>query len=263
MARSPLRIAAEPVSDLAFCSERRSGEDLTGTPRGLLPDAIALYMTRTPSAAPSAAHQGEDPLRLFFRTRIKDLGKVLEIVGSLVGEALERSSDVEERSRWLVEANRIYMTAFKAAFRHREEVGPKYGLAALDASSSPYSEPWTTASMLLATLQSLVEQTDEIILRRTREFGSALDEAVGAGGESGEQATQRELKDMLGELAAALLATFEERIRYLLSVLENAVGEGLSDREVVELKDRYLSVRPRVILGLGACRPTPLFPSFG
>lgn len=212
-------------------------------------------MTRNPAGPPpAAAYQGEDPLRLFFRTRIKDLGQVLEIVGSLAAEALERSDDVEDRSRWLSEANYIFLTTFRAAFRHRQEDCKKYGLDAPDAvSKGVYSEPWWTTSPLLAFLQSLVELTDEIIFRRTREFGSTLDEAAtGGGAESSEQALQRELKDQLGELAGVLLATFEARMRYLRAVLENAGGEGLSDREAVELTDRYLSVRPRVILGLGA-----------
>jgi hypothetical protein len=211
-------------------------------------------MTRTPGGpSPAAAYQGEDPLRLFFRTRIKDLGQVLEIVGSLVAEALERSDDVENRSRWLLEANHIFLTISRAAFRHREEEFAKYGLSAADeASTAAYSEPWWTTSPLLASLQSLVEQTDEIIFRRTREFGSALDEANGgSGAESLEQAMQRELKDQLGELAGVLLATFEARIRFLHAVLDNAGGEGLSDREAVELTERYHTVRPRVILGLG------------
>lgn len=181
-------------------------------------DAIALFMTRNAPFSPhSPLFAGEDPLRLFFRTRIRDLGKVLEIVGSHVLEALDRSTDVDERSKWLSEANRIYLVVYKAALRHREEYSTKYGLAGAESSHSTYSEPWTTTTLLLSTLQVLVEQTDDIIFRRTREYGSVLDEAGGVSSETSEQATQRELKDMLGELAAALLATFEERIRYLLS----------------------------------------------
>jgi hypothetical protein len=117
-------------------------------------------------------------------------------------------------------------TTCKAAFNHREESNAKYGIERAET----LSEPWTSTSPSVDSLEYLVSYTETIIGKRSREFGSALDEepvrfggaeeesrpTQGAGNDlhSG-QAVQREFKEQLCELAAALFIAFEERMRYL------------------------------------------------
>lgn len=124
-------------------------------------------------------------------------------------------------------AGALGQTACKAAFRHREESNTKYGIERAET----LVEPWTSASSTVDALEYLVSYTESIIRERSREFGSSLDEVpVRFGGASAVekgnaaanelssgQLVQREFKEQLCELAAALFVSFEERIRYLLT----------------------------------------------
>ncbi|CDZ97230.1 Nuclear pore complex, Nup133 component (sc Nup133) [Phaffia rhodozyma] len=244
---------------LAACSDlwvyqnvRMGGNNQAGTPRGLLADGIHSLMSLSGFGA------GEDVVRLFFRTKARELGSVLDQVSIQLRSTLRIPSSTELTSKWLLEANRIFLASFKASFRHREETGVKYGIS---PSESSLSEPWTCTKAVLESLDYLVISTEAIIHQRSREFGSSLDEepssAEMSDGRFGApeikqgQETQREFKEQLCELAAALFSSFEERIRYLLNVIEhNTLGGTIDDREVITLKDRYLQLRSRVILDL-------------
>lgn len=99
--------------------------------------------------------------------------------------------------------------------------------------------------------------------------------AAGGGDMASAQTMQHEFKTQLSELAGVLFAAFEERIKYLLrsvgpssppcrpspltgpffllsSHLEmQSNADPALDREALALRDRYLTIRPRVIMSLG------------
>lgn len=116
----------------------------------------------------------------------------------------------------------LRQTSLRASFRHREETSEKYGIT----RSESLLEPWTCTPNVLDALEHLVSLTENIIRERSREQGSALDEepvrfggngsTSTAGAElSAGQAVQRELKEQLCELGAALCQGFEDRLRHL------------------------------------------------
>ncbi|KAL7410733.1 Non-repetitive/WGA-negative nucleoporin C-terminal-domain-containing protein [Mrakia frigida] len=261
LSQSSRRKISWDMEKLRACAElwtyqnaRMSGEALTGTPKGLLSDGIATVMQQFGFGA------GEDVVRLFFRTKPRELASVLDQVSNHLRTALEPSPSIQSTSKWLIEANRVFLTTLRASFRHREETSTKYGIL----RSESLLEPWTCTPSILDALEHLVSLTETIIRERSREFGSSLDEepvqfrgAVGSGGEgsngvvgelSAGQSVQRELKDQLCELGAALCQGFEDRLRHLSTVLN--YSEGNNDREANALSERWLAVRPRVIHAL-------------
>lgn len=244
-----------------------SGENLSGTPKGLLSDGIASVMQ------PFGFGAGEDVVRLFFRTKVSaSLSSLLlffpktSFTDILSFPVLAPRTRIRPRPGLDPPSNRsgpialdpvdvkmahrgqqglpreislllylspisgltlvavvLLQTTLRASFRHREEASEKYGILRTES----LLEPWTCTPSILDALDHLVTLTETIIRERSREFGSALDEepvrfggvagnADGAGGElSAGQAVQRELKDQLCELGAALCQGFEDRLTHL------------------------------------------------
>ncbi|CDR42823.1 RHTO0S07e04500g1_1 [Rhodotorula toruloides] len=138
-----------------------------GSGSSILSDAILQYMDEIGEGF------GEDPLRLFFRTKVSGLGNVLEEVtrrAEAVAESTQASA--EEKSMHLREANEAVLLALNAVARHRKETSSHYGL---DSSSIP-SEPWSSRPLLLDSLQWHFEATDGLLRERVRELGARVDE---------------------------------------------------------------------------------------
>ncbi|KAJ8295370.1 Nucleoporin nup132 [Rhodotorula toruloides] len=183
-----------------------------GSGSSILSDAILQYMDEIGEGF------GEDPLRLFFRTKVSGLGNVLEEVtrrAEAVAESTQASA--EEKSMHLREANEAVLLALNAVARHRKETSSHYGL---DSSSIP-SEPWSSRPLLLDSLQWHFEATDGLLRER---------------------AFQAELKTQMAGVAEYVFAAFEKRLLYLETVNGDAPAP-----ELRQVRERYIEVRPRFI----------------
>ncbi|GAA5885246.1 hypothetical protein JCM6882_009536 [Rhodosporidiobolus microsporus] len=202
---------------------------------------------------------GEDPLRLFFRTKIAALGSVLEEVSkqakAVVGSSAATS---EEKSLHLQEANQIVLLAFTALSRHRTESSSLYGL---DTTSLP-TEPWSARPALLESLQWHFDATDSLLRERVRDFGANVEAEQqlqlpkGRQGQvdlaGNQQAMQAELKRQMASLAEFVFEAFEERLFFLATVN----GESTTPESRV-LEERYLALRPRLIRTLVSIGKVP------
>jgi nuclear pore complex protein Nup133 len=100
----------------------------------------------------------------------------------------------------------------RAASQYREK---ELGLYATDREN-PATELWTAATGLLDALESLYNTTVRLIAERTRDLGSAVDQApsdTDVPQLRAQRATQQLLKDQLTELAAALCTNMEDKLR--------------------------------------------------
>lgn len=192
---------------------------------------------------------GEDPLRLFFRTKVRlfsaappflshlaahtrskqitALGSVLEEV-SKQAKAFVSSSQVPsgDKSLHLQEANQLHLLASSAVTRHRAETSAAYGLSPSNSSSlssSSSSEPWSSRPALLEAVQWHFDATDSLLRERVRDFGANVDEGragAGAGGKGDfardQQAMQGELKRQMASLAEVVWDRIEERLEFLV-----------------------------------------------
>ncbi|BGP13786.1 hypothetical protein JCM10213v2_001724 [Rhodosporidiobolus nylandii] len=201
-----------------------------------LSEAILTYMDEIGEGF------GEDPLRLFFRTKVAALGPVLE-EASRQAKAVVSVSAVgsEEKSVHLQEANQIILLAFNALTRHRSDTSAIYGLS----STSLPSEPWSSRPTLLDLLQWHFDATDSLLRERVRDFGTNVEqEARYTDGSllGGQQQMQAELRRQMASLAEFAFVAFEERLLFLRTVN----GEHTTPEQRV-LDERYLALRPRVI----------------
>ncbi|BGP22727.1 hypothetical protein JCM10295v2_001618 [Rhodotorula toruloides] len=208
-----------------------------GSGSSILSDAILQYMDGIGEGF------GEDPLRLFFRTKIFGIGNVLEeVMRRAKAVAGSTQASAEEKSLYLREANEAVLLAFNAVARHRKETSSHYGL---DSSFIP-SEPWSSRPVLLDSLQWQFEATDTLLSERVRELGARVDEEQARFGRAADlsekQGVQAELKTQMVGVAEFVFSAFEERLLYLETVNGDAPAP-----ELRQLRERYVEVRPRFI----------------
>ncbi|GAA6004642.1 hypothetical protein JCM10207_000965 [Rhodosporidiobolus poonsookiae] len=212
-----------------------------------LADAVLTYMDEVGEGF------GEDPLRLFFRTKIGALGAVLEEVSKQAKAAVESTAaGSEEKSVHLQEANQILLLAFNALTRHRVDTAPLYNLT----DSLPL-EPWSSRPALLDALQLHFDATDALLRERVRDFGAQAQAAAGGrygdlSVQGGAQGMQDELKRQMAALAEHVFNACEERLVFL----ETVAGEATTPEQRA-LRERYLALRPQVIRTLVSVGKVP------
>ncbi|KAH9819025.1 Non-repetitive/WGA-negative nucleoporin C-terminal-domain-containing protein [Melampsora americana] len=200
----------------------------------------------------------EDVIRGFFRTQSSGIIDLLEHSQSQLKSTLSVSSHTpNKRAVVLIESNEIIVTIYSAAASFRQAHDKLYDLRN-DISTSP----WTSLVTLLDILQYHYDATLNVIQQRFRDFGPTIDEentrfgggiqAIILAEDEDEEICCNDrtrelqviLKTQLVQLAEDLLAMMNERIAFLQSTL------GASHAETKVLNDRYLRVRPLLIMGL-------------
>lgn len=79
----------------------------TRSPQSLLADSIQILMNQLGVGAGD-----EDVVRLFFRTQVLRLDRLLEIVFQTFQAATEAAGQGADLSEWILEANRIFIVGF-------------------------------------------------------------------------------------------------------------------------------------------------------
>nr|ODN90385.1 hypothetical protein L204_05990 [Cryptococcus depauperatus CBS 7855] len=213
--------------------------------KSLLSSSIDIYF----SSSSVSSLPDTDFDRLFFKTQLTHLDKLLEIVFETFTrhmQQLETSGYKREQACWLAEVNSIYIMVERAAARYREEESDSYEIN----RETPSIEMWTASDPLLNSLEYLYTTTERVIEERTRELGSAVDEATlqqqqipGNEELRKEQILQGQLKRQMGWLAAALCANMEDKCRVSVRQMEDDTNE----EEGIRLKARWDAMKPRVI----------------
>ncbi|WWD09172.1 hypothetical protein V865_007294 [Kwoniella europaea PYCC6329] len=208
----------------------------TQSPHSILSDSIFTYMRQADVV------EEEDFVRLFFRTQVQNLDKLLEIVFATARAALD-AVDRNELSSWVTEANRIFIIVERAAAQYREEELYTYEID----RERPAIEIWTAQESLIEALDFLYTTTEALIKERTRDLGSVID---GPPSDTAEPALRREqqlqsrLKGQMAILAAALCTNMEDKCR---ATSRREIDEGADPQEGIRLREKWAEMKPRVI----------------
>ncbi|WWC66609.1 uncharacterized protein I206_100512 [Kwoniella pini CBS 10737] len=227
--------------DLWDYQNRQMDQIHTRSPQSLLSDSIHTYMHQADIV------EEEDFVRLFFRSQVQNLDKLLEIVFTTARSALD-SANRSELSSWATEANRIFIIVERAAAQYREEELYTYEID----REKPAIEIWTAQDSLLEALDFLYTTTEQLIKERSRDLGSVIDEPPSDTAEPGlkrEQQLQSRLKGQMAILAAALCTNMEDKCR---ATSRREIDEGADPQEGVQLREKWAEMKPRVIRPLVA-----------
>ncbi|WVQ93625.1 hypothetical protein IAU59_000701 [Kwoniella sp. CBS 9459] len=208
----------------------------TLSPQSLLSDSILTYMQQADIV------EEEDFVRLFFRTQVQHLDRLLEIVYATARAALG-AANRNEVSAWVSEANRIFIVVERAAAQYREEELNTYEID----RERPAIEIWTAQENLIGALDFLFTTTEALIKERTRELGSVIDEPATERSEPAlrnEQALQARFKGQMAILAAALCTNMEDKCR---ATSRREIDEGADPQEGIQLREKWAAMKPRVI----------------
>jgi nuclear pore complex protein Nup133 len=159
----------------------------------------------------------EDVVRTFFRKHVLQIDRLLETVYATFQAAVTAAGPGADLTEWLVEANRIFITALRAAAQLREHEADVYQVDRMH----PMAELWTASDGIMGDLDNLYSATQRLIKDRTRHFGSVVDEAPAArptpaavaSGSVAAQKDQALLKHQMAHLAAALCDNMEDKLR--------------------------------------------------
>ncbi|GAA6061596.1 hypothetical protein JCM10212_000904 [Sporobolomyces blumeae] len=186
---------------------------------------------------------GEDPLRLFFRSKLGSLGDVLEEVSKHAQASVSSSAQSSEaKAKVLHEANQVFILVFNAIARHRLE---SLKLYAIDPASLG-TEPWSSRVPILKALEQHFEATHSLLSERVRDFGAnegrngARGDAAGSNGLAREQ---DEFKSQMASLAEYTFSALEERLLFL----RTSHDDGSASPEARTLNERYLTLRPKFL----------------
>ncbi|WVO24839.1 uncharacterized protein IAS62_006218 [Cryptococcus decagattii] len=233
----------------------QSSSQVSNQAKSLLSTSIQVYFSsRHRSLAPSSSPSEEleqDLVRLFFRTEVSNLDKLLAVVFEEFREKQGEGVEMGGRAGWVGEVNQIFIAVERAAAQYREEESDLY---AIDREK-PAIEMWTASDNLIDSLDHLYTLTEALIKERTRELGSVIDEAPVTGGPTGrietgkeelrkEQVVQAMLKRQMGWLAAALCTNMEDKCRV---VVRRQMDGGADEQEGIMLKAKWDTMKPRVI----------------
>lgn len=219
--------------------------------RTFLSEVIMAYMNSL------GQNSDEDMIRSFFRQQASAIVSILASSQVRLKSILSKKSRMlNNRSSKLMEANEILLAVYNATIATRQAHRKTY-----DLEGDTTTEPWTSTMNLLDILPSHYEVTLDILQQRAREFGPAMDDdqtRFGADssilwlaeGENDEGSSDQSkwlhhaLKDQLTELAEKSLVMMKERITFL------ECTAGINHPETKALQERYLRLRPQLILGL-------------
>ncbi|KAG8998690.1 hypothetical protein FRB93_013469 [Tulasnella sp. JGI-2019a] len=182
--------------------------------KSALLDALGTYMERT------GEELGEDPLRIFFRHKVDQLGVLLFGVYDRV--TLERTP-----LSMLLAGSRIACTAYEAVDRHRKDARTVYGMEQDDHRIAQWT---STASQVESFYRLYIAIAMPLARNHDRSTEVTLAEVA-------------ELREMLKTLANAVLALFSERGHHLFALTR----ETGNDRAYLELKQRSATVRQQVV----------------
>lgn len=154
----------------------------------------------------------EDVVRAFFRRQVLHIDRLLETVYTTFQTAVSAAAAGADLSDWVLEANRIFITALRAAVLLREADAATYQVD----REHPMVELWTASDGIISDLDSLYGTTQRLIKDRTRKYGSVVDEppsAHASGPSAAAQKDQAVLKQQMALLAASLCLNMEDKLR--------------------------------------------------
>jgi nuclear pore complex protein Nup133 len=208
----------------------------------------------------------EDVVRSFFRKQVLHIDRLLETVYATFQSAVNAAGPAADLSAWVLEANRIFITALRAAALLREHESSIYQVDRLH----PMTELWTASDGIIGNLDSLYGATQRLIKDRTRSYGSAVDEAPPAhptpaalaSGSVAAQKDQAVLKHQMAQLAAALCENMEDKLRtsatyvptdilFRLTNHSRQMNTGTDPSDGLTLAQRWDQMKPRIIRPLG------------
>ncbi|GAA5875605.1 hypothetical protein JCM3774_006115 [Rhodotorula dairenensis] len=230
-ARQQLSWNAEKLEAAVALWQQQNARFASGT--STLANAVLQYMDQVGEGI------GEDPLRLFFRTKAAAIGTVLEAVSEQTKALVEGQGEfsAEEKALLLLDTNQILLGALDAVSRHRSATAQHYGLD----GKAVAAEPWTSHAPLLDALQWQLHSTDVVLRERTRDLG-AKSRTASHFGTSASQDLKGNLQRHLALLADFVFTACEERISYLQVALEDGNAP-----DVRALRDHYHAIRPQII----------------
>ncbi|KAK4686173.1 hypothetical protein P7C73_g3957, partial [Tremellales sp. Uapishka_1] len=223
--------------DLWDYQNRHMDQMHSSSPQSLLSDSIALFMNQ------STVPEDEDVVRLFFRTQVENIDRLLETVFADFKNVLQSADNRTDLGAWVTEANRIFIIVLRSAFQYREAEMKTYE----ENRERPSIELWTAQNSFIEALDYLYSTTEKLIKERTRTLGSVIDEVATATGDPNltkDQKVQFVLKQQMTDIAASLCTNMEDKMR--TSVTRQLDG-GADPREGEELSQRWADMKPRII----------------
>ncbi|KAK8861724.1 hypothetical protein IAR55_002547 [Kwoniella newhampshirensis] len=207
----------------------------TRSPASLFSSSIHTYMTQ------SEIFDEEDYVRLFFRTQVQNLDRLLAVVFVTFREALG-SVERAEISPWVLEANKTFLYVVRTAAQYCEA---EQGLYEVNRDK-PAIELWTAGDDFIDALDFLYSTTEKLIRERTRDLGSVIDEPHSSTGDPHlrhEQDVQSQLKSQMAYLAAALCTNMEDKCRATSRELQ----DGADEQKGITLREKWVTMKPRII----------------
>ncbi|KAG8948275.1 hypothetical protein FRC04_009913 [Tulasnella sp. 424] len=195
--------------------------------RTVLENAVFNFIQRSGKAF------GDDPVRLFFRTKVDEFQVLFRELYELVQPSTSGSR--RQQRSYLQDVNRIIIIAFDSMLKHREETHALYGIPADDRRASQ----WTNGQTIVDIVSNLFDATSSLLTEQTKDnhaSGQKPDRTV----------LVLELQDQLKHLAEMTFWVFNERIAHLQS-LANDTGD---DRELHGLRERFTNVRKQIAQSL-------------
>ncbi|KAG2078254.1 hypothetical protein BDR04DRAFT_1088016 [Suillus decipiens] len=180
-----------------------------GASHSLVTDAIHAFTTAHPLLQPSSSH---DVIRDFFRYRVAEIGRLIPFMV----ERVERAGEGAMR-----EVGGAVVTFLQAALSYRAYNIAVYGV------ELPMIKPWTSRPSAIDGVLKLVDAATRFALDPSK---------------ANSKSTSREL---LPELATVFFACVQERLDWLDSPI--AADEPGSERDHIELKERFDQLRPEIL----------------
>ncbi|KIM58886.1 hypothetical protein SCLCIDRAFT_127429 [Scleroderma citrinum Foug A] len=202
----------------------------SGASHSLITDTIHAFTaahpspsgTPSPSAAPPLTEQApaQDVVRDIFKYRVPDIGRLLVFMV----EYLDRLGSMGTSGTGaLKEIGAAVVTTLQAALSYRAHNLCVYGV------ELPIIKPWTSRPVVIDAVLKLVD--------------SASNVATDSGASS--SASAKDVIDLLPEFATLLFACVQERLDWLGSPM--AADELGSERDRIELEDRFAQLRPEIL----------------
>lgn len=195
--------------------------------RTVLEHAVFNFMQR------SGKTFGDDPVRLFFRTKVDEFQVLFRELYEIVQP--QASGSRRQQRSYLQDVNRIIIIAFDSMLKHREETHALYGIPPDDRRASQ----WTNGQTIVDIVSNLFDATSSFLTEQTKD-GHA------SGQKSDRTVLVLELQDQLKHLAEMTFWVFSERIAHLQS-LANDTGD---DRELHGLRERFTNIRKQIAQSL-------------
>ncbi|TIC13544.1 hypothetical protein E3Q10_01047 [Wallemia mellicola] len=207
---------------------------------GLLLASVEAYMS-------GSKEVNEDIVRLFFRTKVKDIGVLIDRMNALVIEYLESNPGIEKRSKTIIESNRYILATLSPSFKLRQQQSEIYGL---DKSTRGF-ESWMAKSVMLNVLETTYDRTKKLLRDRSRELGSSIDDNPEDYQNAPNtkttqklltrQSEQEELRQQLCSIAELTIESYEDRIEYLKA-------SSKTEKELAVLLEKFNgNLRPSLI----------------